>query len=89
MNWIENGFHNWAQGWINSNEQTKEWFNNGMQNWKNGWIESFKMSGDWLIDVLVIAAIIGVIFNMAGLGKWGNKLILGSLIIGLLMKVMF
>lgn len=53
---------------------------------KNGYYK-FESKPDFLIDILVIACIVGVFLSLFGNRKWGSKLTLGSIGIAMLWMV--
>ena len=56
--------------------------------WMQGWQHSAQLQFQWLsggmIDILIMIALAGVFMNIAGLKKWGNRMILGSIMIGII-----
>ena len=56
---------------------------------KNGFTtaETIKNQPSYILDILIIACIVGVFLSLFGSRKWGPKLTLGSIGIGVLWKV--
>jgi hypothetical protein len=70
---IQTGIDNWIKGWQESAVKTVQWFGN--------------LVNEILFPCLIIIAIIGVYCNIAGFKEKGNKIILISVMAGIVVKV--
>jgi hypothetical protein len=77
--WTKQKFSEWVAGWQDSLNQM----------WQNGQYDVSNNGEFLLMDILCIAAIIGVLLHIAGIKQLGNKLLLGSIMIGLIWMVIF
>jgi hypothetical protein len=71
MGWIRDRFNGWIQGWVSSWQQTQSWSGNVLS---------------VLFDIMIAIAIIGVLLNITGFKKVGNKMILGTILLAILIE---
>ena len=81
--------NSWQQSIANPPTHAQDnFFQVTWDNWLQGWQHSAQLQFQWLsggfIDILIVVALAGVLMNIAGFKKMGNKLILGSVIVGLI-----